>query len=48
MESEMRRANALDEKEGLISSKSAHKFHKQVYEDQFSFNQSVVAHLRVA
>ena len=38
----------FDEKQRLISSKSAHKFNKQVYEDQVSFNQSVVAHLRKA
>ena len=46
LESKMRRADAVDEKERVISSKSAHKFQQQVYEDQFSFNQSVVAHLR--
>ena len=38
----------FDEKQRLILSKSAHKFNKQVYEDQVSFNQSVVAHLRKA
>ena len=47
MESEMRRANALDERQKILS-KSAHKFNKQIYEDQFSFNQSAVAHLRKA
>ena len=46
MASEMRRANALNEKQRLISSKSVYKFYKQVYEDQVFFNQSVVAHLR--
>ena len=45
MELEMLRANALNEKERAISSNSADKFQKQV---QFSFNQSVVAHLNKA
>ena len=48
MESDLSRANALDEKEREFHQNLLIRFQKKLYEDQFSFNQSVVAYLRKA